>query len=65
MLDLNPQYKTDGDGNRQSVTITIKEWHQILNALQELEMMRVVKKDEEAENQKGKAGPNELPGFFG
>jgi|GEM_PF-3034350 ureidoglycolate hydrolase len=65
MLDLNPQYKTDADGNRQSVTLTIKEWHQILNALQELEMMRVVKKDEDEENQKEKAAPNEYPGFFG
>lgn len=50
MLDLNPQYKTDERGNRVSVTISIQEWHEILNEMQELEVLRSLNKQEEEKN---------------
>jgi hypothetical protein len=64
MLDLNPQYKTDEKGNRISVTVSIDEWHEIINEMQDLEMLRSLKKQEE-EKMKSKY-PGDDPGaLFG
>ena len=63
MLDLNPQYKTDEKGNRVSVTVSIEEWHEILNELQDLEVLRSLdKKDNEIRNPLMDDGPGALFG---
>ena len=56
MLNLNPQYKTDEKGNRVSVTISIQEWHEIINEMQELEVLRSLNKQEEEKNKSNYPG---------
>lgn len=51
-------------GNRVSVTVSIEEWHEIINEMQELEMLRSLKKQEE--EKKKSEYPNDDPGaLFG
>ena len=51
MLDIHEEYLTDEDGNRKAVVVSISEWQQVLEALEELDDIKVY--DET------KAGPSE------
>ena len=41
MKTLHPQYVVDGNQNRKSVILPIEEWQDILNAMEELDDIRV------------------------
>jgi len=40
MIQLHEQYLVDDEGNRKAVVVTLIEWEQILEALEELEDIR-------------------------
>jgi len=40
MVTLNPQYVVDGGKQPKAVLLTIKEWHDIVEALEELDDIR-------------------------
>jgi hypothetical protein len=41
MIDLHPSYLVDGQAQRKAVVLSIEEWTQVLEALEELDDIRV------------------------
>jgi hypothetical protein len=51
MITLNPQYVVDQDKKPKAVLLTIQEWHDIVDAIEELDDIRAY--------DAGKSGPQE------
>ena len=41
MIELHPNYLVDGQAQRKAVVLSIEEWTQVLEALEELDDIRV------------------------